>query len=48
MENHIYLSHGVKVTSVIWWAATRIVAGVEDLVKRTGDDQAQVIYSVVG
>jgi hypothetical protein len=31
------LSCGVKVTGVAWWAATRIVAGVGDLVQRTGD-----------
>jgi hypothetical protein len=27
-----------------WWAATRIEAGVEDLVQRTGDGQALVGY----
>jgi hypothetical protein len=29
------LSRGVHVADVIWWAMTRIVAGVEDLVQRT-------------
>jgi hypothetical protein len=33
---------------VAWRAATRIEAGVGDLVERTKDDQAQVGYSVVG
>jgi hypothetical protein len=47
VENHVFLSHGVQVTSVIWWAVTRIVAGVEDHVQSTRDDQAQVGYSVV-
>jgi hypothetical protein len=31
-----------------WQAVTRNVAGVGDLVQRTGDGQAQVGYSVVG
>jgi DNA-binding transcriptional regulator of glucitol operon len=33
---------------VAWWAVTRIEAGVGDFVQRTGNDQAQVGYSVVG
>jgi hypothetical protein len=33
---------------VVWWAATRIEAGVGDLVQRTGEGQAQVGYSVAG
>jgi hypothetical protein len=31
------LSRGVQVVGVAWRAATRTVAGVEDLVQRTGD-----------
>jgi hypothetical protein len=31
------LSRGVQVAGVAWRAATRIVAGVGDLVQRTGD-----------
>jgi hypothetical protein len=31
------LSRGVQVTGAAWRAATRIVAGVGDLVQRTGD-----------
>jgi hypothetical protein len=31
------MSHGVQVTGAAWWAATRIMAGVGDLVQRTGD-----------
>jgi hypothetical protein len=27
----------VQVAGAAWWVATRIVAGVEDLVQRTGD-----------
>jgi hypothetical protein len=38
-ENHVCLSHGVQVAGAAWHAATRIVAGVKDLVQRTGDDR---------
>jgi hypothetical protein len=37
LENHVCLSHGVQVAGVAWRAAMRIMAGVEDLVQRTGD-----------
>jgi hypothetical protein len=37
VENRIFLSRGVQVTSVTWWVVTRIMAGVGDLVHRTGD-----------
>jgi hypothetical protein len=33
------LSHGVHVAGAAWRAAMRIVAGVGDLVQRTGDDR---------
>jgi hypothetical protein len=36
-ENHVCLSRGVQVAGAAWRAATRIVAGVGDLVQRTGD-----------
>jgi hypothetical protein len=36
-ENHVCLSRGVQVAGVAWCAATRTVAGVGDLVQRTGD-----------
>jgi hypothetical protein len=36
------------VDSVAWCAAMMIVVGVEDLVRRTGDGQTHVRYSVVG
>jgi hypothetical protein len=48
VENRICLSHGVQVTCATWWAVTRIVVGVGDLVQRTRDGQAQVGYSVAG
>jgi hypothetical protein len=48
MENHVCLSRGVQVAGATWWAATRIVVGVRDLVQRIRDDQAQVRYSVAG
>jgi hypothetical protein len=37
VENHICLSHGVQVAGAAWQTATMIVAGVEDLVQRTGN-----------
>jgi hypothetical protein len=37
LENHICLSRGVQVVSSAWRAATRIMAGVGNLVQRTGD-----------
>jgi hypothetical protein len=37
LENHVCLSRGVQVAGVAWRAVTRIVAGVGDLVQRTGD-----------
>jgi hypothetical protein len=46
LENHVCLSRGVQVAGVAWRAATRIMAGVGDLVRRIGDGQAQVGYSV--
>jgi hypothetical protein len=37
VENHICFSHGVQVIGVTWWVATRIVAGVGDMVQMTRD-----------
>jgi hypothetical protein len=37
LENHVCLSRGVQVAGAAWRAATRIVAGVGDLVQMTGD-----------
>jgi hypothetical protein len=42
------LSCGVQVVGVACRTATRIVAGVEDLVRRTEDGQASIGYSVAG
>jgi hypothetical protein len=39
VENRVCLSHGVQVVGVVWRAATMVVAGVRDLVQRTGDDR---------
>jgi hypothetical protein len=36
VENRVCLSRGVQVTGVAWRATTRIVAGVGDLVQKTG------------
>jgi hypothetical protein len=37
LGNHICFSRGVQVAGAAWRAATRIVAGVGDLVQRTED-----------
>jgi hypothetical protein len=37
LENRVCLSHSVQVVGAAWHAAMRIVAGVENLVPRTGD-----------
>jgi hypothetical protein len=37
LENRVCLYHGVQVAGAAWRAATRIMAGVGDLVQRTGD-----------
>jgi hypothetical protein len=37
LENHVCLSRGVQVVGAAWCAAMRTVAGVGDLVQRTGD-----------
>jgi hypothetical protein len=47
LKNHVCLSRGVQVAGVAWCAATRIMAGVGDLMQRTGM-VAQVGYSVAG
>jgi hypothetical protein len=36
-ENRVCLSRGVQVAGAAWRAVTRTVAGVGDLVQRTGD-----------
>jgi hypothetical protein len=37
LENRVCLSRGVQVAGAAWHVATRIMAGVGDLVQRTGD-----------
>jgi hypothetical protein len=37
LENRVCLSRAIQVVGVAWRAATRIMAGVEDLVQRTVD-----------
>jgi hypothetical protein len=39
------LSHGVQVTGAAWCAVTRIMAGVGDLVQRTGDGRTGWVLS---
>jgi hypothetical protein len=48
LKNRVWLSHGVQVAGATWHTAMRIVAGVEDLVRRAGDGEEQVGYSVAG
>jgi hypothetical protein len=48
VKNHVCLSHDMQVAGAAWRVATRIMAGVEDLVQRTGEGQAQVGYSAAG
>jgi hypothetical protein len=37
LDNRVCLSRGVQVAGAAWRAATRIMAGVGDLMQRTGD-----------
>jgi hypothetical protein len=37
LENRVCLSRGVQMADAAWRAATRIVAGIGDLVQRIGD-----------
>jgi hypothetical protein len=37
------LSHGVQVAAAVWRAATRIVAGVGDLMQRIGDGRTSPV-----
>jgi hypothetical protein len=48
LENRVCMSRGVQVAAATWQAMTRIVAGVEDQVQRTGDGQTQVGYLMAG
>jgi hypothetical protein len=45
LENHVCLSRGVQVVGTAWRAAIRIVAGVGDLVQRTGDGRTCRVLS---
>jgi hypothetical protein len=37
LENHVFFSRGVQVSGAAWRATTRTMAGVGDLMQRTGD-----------
>jgi hypothetical protein len=39
------LSRGMQVTGAVWRATVRIMAGVRDLMQRTGDDRTGRILS---
>jgi hypothetical protein len=45
VEKYVCLPHGVHVAGVAWRAAMRIVAGVGDLVQRTGDGRTGRVLS---
>jgi hypothetical protein len=45
MENHVCLSHDVHVAGAAWRVATRIMAGVGDLVQRTKDGRTGRVLS---
>jgi hypothetical protein len=45
LENRVCLSHGVQVAGAAWRAAMRTVAGVGDLVQRTGDGRTGRVLS---
>jgi hypothetical protein len=47
LKNRVCLSRGVQVAGAAWRAAMRIMAGVGDLVQRTGDGRT-ARYSVAG
>jgi hypothetical protein len=44
LENHVCLYCGVHVAGAAWHAAMRIVAGVGDLLQRTGDGRTGRIF----
>jgi hypothetical protein len=45
LENRVCLSRGVQVAGAAWRVTTRIVAGVGDLVQRTGDGRTGRVLS---
>jgi hypothetical protein len=45
LKNRVYLSRGVQVAGAAWRAVTRIVAGVVELVQRTGDGHTGRVLS---
>jgi hypothetical protein len=45
VKNHVCLSRGVQVAGAAWWAAMKIVAGVENLVQRTRHGRTGRVFS---
>jgi hypothetical protein len=45
LENHVCLSRGVQVGGAAWRTAMRTVAGVADLMQRTGDGRTGQVLS---
>jgi hypothetical protein len=44
LKNHVCLSRGVQVASAAWCVAMSIMAGVGDLVQRTGDGRIGRVF----
>jgi hypothetical protein len=44
LENHGCLSHSVQVAGATWHVATRIMAGVGDLLQRIGDGRPGQVH----
>jgi hypothetical protein len=45
LESRVCLAHGMHVSGAAWRAAMRIMAGVGDLVQRTGDGRTGRVLS---
>jgi hypothetical protein len=45
VENRVCLSRGVQIIGAAWWASMMIMAGVGDLVQRTGDGRTGQVLS---
>jgi hypothetical protein len=46
LENRVCLSRGVQVAGAVWRAVTRIVAGLGDLMQRSGDGHTDWVLGV--
>jgi hypothetical protein len=44
LENHVCLSHGVQVAGAAWHVVMRTMAGVGDMVQKTGDGRTGRVF----